>query len=334
MITLIVAPLVGSVIGYITNDIAIRMLFRPHQAKYIWGWKVPFTPGIIPKEKGRIAASVGGAISVNLMNKEVLEKNLLSEAMLAKIREALDQYFIDQQHNPESLREYLEHFLEAEDIAQMEEKGGDDLTEVIYKKLDRSDVGDKIAHVAVAHVMQKMQHFGKGFGDKLANDGIGHGGGFGDMIGRGIRKLFGQPGADVASQFISALAEPMESALSTNINEMLRNNSREMVGEIIHSELKGLLDRPMSSLLKDKQEDIQRIKDSVMSLYCTTIRERLPKILEAVDISRIIETRINEMDMDEAEQLILEVMKKELRAIVWLGAGLGFLMGFVNCLFL
>ena len=154
------------------------------------------------------------------------------------------------------------------------------------------------------------------------------------MIGRGIRKLFGQSGADVASQFINALAEPVENALSANINEMLRNNSKEMVGDIIHSELKNLLDRPMSDILKDKKEDIQRIKDSVMSLYCTTIKERLPKILEAVDISQIIETRINEMDMDEAEKLILEVMKKELRAIVWLGAGLGFLMGFVNCLFL
>ena len=29
-------PAVGAVIGYITNDIAIRMLFRPHQAKYIF----------------------------------------------------------------------------------------------------------------------------------------------------------------------------------------------------------------------------------------------------------------------------------------------------------
>lgn len=28
----IIAPLLGGVIGYITNDIAIRMLFRPHTA--------------------------------------------------------------------------------------------------------------------------------------------------------------------------------------------------------------------------------------------------------------------------------------------------------------
>lgn len=31
----ILAPLVGGVIGYVTNDIAIRMLFRPHTAKHI-----------------------------------------------------------------------------------------------------------------------------------------------------------------------------------------------------------------------------------------------------------------------------------------------------------
>ena len=77
----IIAPLLGGVIGYITNDIAIRMLFRPHTAKYIFGIHIPFTPGIIPKEKGRIAEAVGGVISEDLMNKEVLEKYLLSEAM-------------------------------------------------------------------------------------------------------------------------------------------------------------------------------------------------------------------------------------------------------------
>lgn len=53
----IIAPLVGGVIGYVTNDIAIRMLFRPHTAKHIMGWRVPFTPGIIPKEKGRVSQS-------------------------------------------------------------------------------------------------------------------------------------------------------------------------------------------------------------------------------------------------------------------------------------
>ena len=70
----ILAPLLGGVIGCVTTDIAIRMLFRPHTAKHIMGWRVPFTLGIIPKEKGRIAEAVGTAISDNLMSQEVLEK--------------------------------------------------------------------------------------------------------------------------------------------------------------------------------------------------------------------------------------------------------------------
>ena len=43
-----------------------------------------------------------------------------------------------------------------------------------------------------------------------------------------------------------------------------------------------------------------------------------------------MEERINAMPVEEAEKLIMQVMKKELKAIVWLGALLGLLMGFVN----
>ena len=62
----ILPSLVSGIIGYVTYDIAIRMLFRPHTAKHFMGWRVPFTPGIIPKEKERIAEAVGTAISDNI----------------------------------------------------------------------------------------------------------------------------------------------------------------------------------------------------------------------------------------------------------------------------
>lgn len=54
-----IPALVGAFIGYITNWLAIKMLFRPHHEKRIFGIKLPFTPGLIPKEKDRIAKSVG-----------------------------------------------------------------------------------------------------------------------------------------------------------------------------------------------------------------------------------------------------------------------------------
>ena len=72
--------------------------------------------------------------------------------------------------------------------------------------------------------------------------------------------------------------------------------------------------------------------NSVESIYRTIIQEHLPKILDSIDISKIVRDRINEMDMDETEKLIFKVMDKELKAIVWLGALLGLVMGCINIL--
>ena len=332
IISYILPPLIGAVIGYITNDIAIRMLFRPHEAKYLFGKKIPFTPGIIPKEKGRLATSIGTTISANLMNQEVLERHLLSDEMKGKIMEAVGRFIDKQKTNDETLREFLSHYLLQQEINDIAKSGSNDLTELIYTKLATSEVGNDIAHLAVAHVMKKMQHFGSGFGDKLADEGIGHGGGFGDMISRGIDRLFGRSGSRFTSQFINSLAEPVENLLAKNINEILQKNSREIVGNLISTETDNLLERKMSSLLQGKDEDLSRAKHSILSMYEKMISEQLPKILKAVDISKIVESRINEMDMGEVEKIIFEVMDKELKAIVRLGALLGFIMGWINCL--
>ena len=158
-------PIIGGIIGYITNDIAIRMLFRPHTAKYIFGWHIPFTPGIIPKEKGRIAAAIGGAISENLMNKEVLEAYLLSEEMLHKIESAIDSFFQTQQANEETVQEFLCHYLSENEVQALANSSTEELTSQIHQRLAKSALGKQIAHVAVQHVMTKMSNFG-------SNDGI------------------------------------------------------------------------------------------------------------------------------------------------------------------
>ena len=91
--TYLLGPLTGGIIGYFTNWLAIKMMFRPHLPKYIFGMKLPFTPGLIPKERGRIADAIATSISENLMNKEVLEKNLLSEE-LPKLEKAPSEQVI------------------------------------------------------------------------------------------------------------------------------------------------------------------------------------------------------------------------------------------------
>lgn len=326
----ITRPIVGAIIGYITNDIAIRMLFRPHQAKYIFRVKIPFTPGIIPKEKGRIAQAIGSSISTNLMNQEVLEKNLLSDDMLGKLGNAIDEFFRMQKDNPETLHQFISHYLSEEEIDVASKNVNSELTALIYQKLSDSSLGTKIAHIAVSHVMNKMQNFGSTIGDTLKEGGIGSGGGIGKMISRGFETLFGKQAKDTASEFISALAEPVEQALGKNINEMLQNNSQEIVGNLIGNEIGNLMGCSMSTLLSNKDEQIEQAKKSILGLYRTIIKDHLPKILETIDISKMIESRINEMDMNETETIIFQVMDKELKAIVWLGALLGMIMGCLN----
>lgn len=77
----IIGSLVGAIIGYITNWLAIKMLFRPHNEIRIGKFKVPFTPGLIPKEKSRIAKSVGETIGQHLLTKETITTSLCSENM-------------------------------------------------------------------------------------------------------------------------------------------------------------------------------------------------------------------------------------------------------------
>ena len=46
-------PIIGAIIGYCTNYIAVKMLFYPRNEVKVCGHKVPFTPGAIPKGKPR-----------------------------------------------------------------------------------------------------------------------------------------------------------------------------------------------------------------------------------------------------------------------------------------
>ena len=317
----IIAPLLGGVIGYITNDIAIRMLFRPHTAKYILGVHIPFTPGIIPKEKGRIAEAIGGVISENLMNKEVLERYLLSEDMIGKVRSAVEEFITTQQRNNETVSQFFGHYLSKEEIDTISQNINQSITKQTYEKLADSSVGEKVAHIAVDHVAQKLtidgaQELLSGFGGAL--------GGIGGMA----TGLFG---GNIVAKFLGMLREPAEHFLAKNINTMLRDNGEEIVSNMIGSEVDNFLNKPVSKLLEGHEEQLAQTVNTIESIYRSIITEHLPKILDSIDISKIVRERINEMDVNETEKLIFQVMSKELKAIVWLGALLGLVMGSINC---
>lgn len=298
----LIGPMSGLVIGAFTNWLAIKMMFRPHQPKYIFGMKLPFTPGLIPKERGRIAEAVATSISENLMNKEVLEKNLLSEDMLAKIGTEYDTFIARQKVNGETLRAFLSHYISSQDLEKIQSDAGGELASQIHSRLADSNLGNMLAHAAVEHAISKMENSLLGF-------------------------------AFNAEQFLILLQEPAEHLLAKHINQIISNNSEDIISNLIGQESNKLLDTPVCELLKGHDEQLVQLRHILIDGYKQVISVHLPKILSTIDISRIIRERINEMDMDESERIILSVMNKELRAIVWLGALLGAIIGTVNSLF-
>nr|WP_199326019.1 DUF445 domain-containing protein [Nostoc parmelioides] len=67
-------PILGGIIGYFTNDIAIKMLFRPYRAIYLGGRRVPFTPGLIPRNQERLAKNISDTIMGSLLTPDELQK--------------------------------------------------------------------------------------------------------------------------------------------------------------------------------------------------------------------------------------------------------------------
>ena len=82
----LIGIIIGAIIGYLTNWLAIKMLFRPYNEIKFLGVKIPFTPGLIPKEKKRIAKSVGSAVGEHLLDTNTIMESLCNESVNNSIK--------------------------------------------------------------------------------------------------------------------------------------------------------------------------------------------------------------------------------------------------------
>lgn len=103
--------LIGAVIGYITNWVAIKMLFRPHYEKRLFGIRLPFTPGLIPKEKARISRSVGETVGSHLLTNDVMVSALSNDNIKKHLKNVIEEKIDSIKHLDNSLDEVLENKL-------------------------------------------------------------------------------------------------------------------------------------------------------------------------------------------------------------------------------
>lgn len=293
----IIGPAIGSLIGYITNDIAVRMLFRPREEKRIFGKRVPFTPGLIPKERSRLARAVRDVLDHELLNPQVLEEALLSERMLGQIDNAVDRAITHLSQEQRTPRMLLEGFIGEEAFHTMEAEAKYRAGLFLMEKLLESGLEHTIAEIAVEEARNRV-----------------------NTSTAGISKLF----------WDDRRSASMEASLSQSVREMLATHGPGFLNNAMDNVLRDGLDTPIAELVSRYADKSDAIRQFLVTQYQNVIRATLPAALRALDLGQIVEDRLNSFNVVEMETLIMQVMRKELRAIVWLGALLGALMGLLN----
>ena len=161
--------------------------------------------------------------------------------------------------------------------------------------------------------------------------------------------LAAHPGELIADQVIEELrdklrASPLSMLLDPAMLGVIRIKLAAMIDrriaekgpKLLRNKLEGLgsdiLNRPLRETAEPFRSRIPELADKLLLLFRHVLENNLESLLRAARIDQIVERRIASFDAAQLEQLIFGIMKRELRAIVYLGAALGFLMGFINLL--
>ncbi len=131
--TLLLMIAIGGLIGYSTNKIAVKMLFRPHKKRRFLFFSIQ---GVLPKRKDAIAISVGETIENALLNSDDIFEALLSDNTKAKFKQMLEETLIDKIHRfiPSLFRTMI----------------GDDLDKMIQGFIDRE--GDHLLEKVIDEI--------------------------------------------------------------------------------------------------------------------------------------------------------------------------------------
>lgn len=153
MINNIISPVLGAIIGYFTNWLAIKMLFLPYEAKYIGKFKIPFTPGLIPKERKKLALKIASVTEEKILNKETIEKNLFTEENKEKVYLLIEKNFERLKEKDYTINDILEKIYDDKNqvLNNIEKKA----LEKIYNFIFDDKNQEKICNI----ILEKIYNF-------------------------------------------------------------------------------------------------------------------------------------------------------------------------------
>lgn len=295
--TIIIRPLIGAAIGYVTNWVAVKMMFRPLKPIKLGNFTLPFTPGIIPKNKERLAESIGESISNNLLTEETLKNSLLSEDIKLKVKENIIKMLNSLSENDTSVKDTLCLYISDSVYDNTIHSIENTLSNNIFNAVLEANLGNLIAEQIVTSAEEKLK------GSIL------------NFIG--------------GKAIVSSISENAV----LKVNAYIQDNGKEIIEKMVKQEIDKYTSAPLSGITTSIAKSDIDLVSIFMNIYESFIIKNVSKILNILDISKIIKEKIDSMDVLELEKLLLLIMKKELNALINLGAIIGLILGMINLLF-
>lgn len=354
---------VGAVIGGVTNVIAIRMLFHPFKPYYIFKMRIPFTPGLIPKEE-EIATKIGQVIEEHLITESVIHQKLNEP----NTREAINDLVIKQLSKLKSDDATIRKFANQFDF---------DLDDLINNKLDKTIINklnnyyyDKqatsINEILPAEVITMVDEKLDQAGDLIrerARNYLSSDKGARDIYDM-LDTFFAEKGKIVGLLQMFMTKESIAERVQHELIRLTRHpKAKVIIDKVIRGEYETLKSQPLSNVVKEEQ--FTNISESLVHLIMTNLQlnekmdtpiskltpklvdqiqvgvanaitdliikqasNHLSTIMTKINLRQMVENQINTFDLDYIERLIIEIANKELKLIMSLGFILGGIIGF------
>ncbi|MDR1566692.1 MAG: DUF445 family protein [Treponema sp.] len=305
LIPWILPPLIGAFIGYVTNAIAIKMLFRPLCEKKILGIRVPFTPGVLPRERHKLADSIGRMVERELLTPEIIRERLSHPQVKEQVQISLSEYTAKFLSLPPSHWSGAVPGIVLAGAEALYPKAADLVTGFLNRR-DIRLILETQGRLLLSQAILKLNVF---------------------------QRLFVS-----AAQYDRTLEEKMPEIIGdllVRLDELLRSPETEarilsILEEEIHTFPEKKPDYTLGKIFALKKEEKEKLDGFLASRILAAANEQIESVLTTINIRTLVSGRIDSLDMIKVERIVLDVMAGQLRWINVFGAILGASIGLVQ----
>jgi uncharacterized membrane protein YheB (UPF0754 family) len=295
--------LLGSVSGGFTSWVAVVLIFRPYERTF-------GLHGAVPKNKARLAKTIGKTVGERLLT----PADILAELQQSGLRESIEA----------KLRDVALEALEKEHASLRAMLPPSVVGEIERTLIDAGPgAGEAYARYVASAAFEAQV---RAFVDKSGNEVAVNEGGTAVIVGK-------KPGiAARASGLASGIVNDM--IVKWALRAARSERARAMAAEAVSGGVASLLDKPIGRLSRWVPQDAaQRMVEAAAPAVWDQIIEKLPALLETVDIPAMVERKVLGFSTQRVEEIVRGVTQRELTLIVQLGYVLGGMIGAVQFAF-